>query len=496
MNIELLPEKYAKQIKGIQSSFDRIIIQGTLPQICYSEGMSRYLSMNGIRIFDYEEFAKPLKDQIRDNAEKIATENNLEIDFIAKQHIRKESVIAEKIEKRGSHPGLVGILSAMEGCPYYKPWHDKRTGKTYLKGGTAKCLHYYFYFIDEELGLSYVRVPTWSPFRLQFFFNGHQWLSNELKKAGIAHKLLDNAFVDIADFKQAQEISDHQLKVATLHQKLDRIAAKYCPVTQTLGIQYRWSIMQIEYATDIIFKRQKDLAAIYENLTRTAIHTVKPEKIATFLGRKLDVRYEDEMGNDFSTRIEGTRIKHVMGKVSIKMYDKFGLVLRIETTSNDISFFKHYREVEKRDGTKENKITSMKKSIYSLPPLQEIMRAANRRYLEFISSIDDISCGLKKLSKVTGKIESNNRNYKGFNFFDYKDQRLFEILASGEFNISGFQNKDIRRKVGESSSAKISRILKSLRLHGLVKRVGKTYKYYLSRLGRQVIATGLKLTCE
>ena len=86
---------------------------------------------------------------------------------------------------------------------------------------------------------------------------------------------------------------------------------------------------QCEYATDIVFGKQADLQAIYENLARTAIHTVKPDNIATFLGRKLSTQYEGEMGNRFNIRIEGTRIKHTRGPVSIKLYDKFGLLLRI-----------------------------------------------------------------------------------------------------------------------------------------------------------------------
>ena len=89
---------------------------------------------------------------------------------------------------------------------------------------------------------------------------------------------------------------------------------------------------QCEYATDVVFRKQPDLQAIYQNLARTAIHTVKPDNIATFLGRKLSTQYEGEMGNRFNVRIEGTRIKHTMGPVSIKLYDKFGLILRIETT--------------------------------------------------------------------------------------------------------------------------------------------------------------------
>lgn len=126
-----------------------LLLSDSMPEIFYSEGMTKYLYENGARIFDYSKFAEPFKDAIRANAERIAEENGAEIEFIRKSGIRKESLIAEKIKKRGTHPGLVHIVSVMEACPTYKPWHDKRTGKTFLKPDQSKCLHYYFYFIDD-----------------------------------------------------------------------------------------------------------------------------------------------------------------------------------------------------------------------------------------------------------------------------------------------------------------------------------------------------------
>ena len=95
---------------------------------------------------------------------------------------------------------------------------------------------------------------------------------------------------------------------------------------------------QCEYAADNVFHKQADLKPLYENVNRTAIHTVKPDNIATFLGKKRSPQFEGEMGNRFDVRIEGTRIKHTMGPVSVKLYDKFGLILPIETTAYDLSF--------------------------------------------------------------------------------------------------------------------------------------------------------------
>jgi hypothetical protein len=165
----LLTERYADKIKGINSCYDRIIVTGTIPGWCFDQGMTAFLYANKIRIFDYPKFAAELKDENRANAMLIAKENGLEIDFIRKhQDVDKDDRVKKIIQQRGTHPGLVHIFSAMETCTSYKPWHDKATGKTFLKYDSGKCLHYYFYLIDKEFGLCFLRVPTWSPFRLQF----------------------------------------------------------------------------------------------------------------------------------------------------------------------------------------------------------------------------------------------------------------------------------------------------------------------------------------
>ena len=108
--------------------------------------------------------------------------------------MRKEDRGKEILAKRGEQSGLVCIFSAMEPCSTYKPWHDKQSGKTYLRPDDGKCLHYYFYFLDDELGLCYVRVPTWLPCRLQIYCNGHNWLAARLRKQKISYNLVDYEF--------------------------------------------------------------------------------------------------------------------------------------------------------------------------------------------------------------------------------------------------------------------------------------------------------------
>ncbi len=490
--MENIIERHSSKIKGVISCFDRIVLTGTIPGICYADGMSLFLRQQGIRIFDYTQWAEPLREDIRENAERIAVENGLEIEFIRKKNFRKGDRINDIVTQRGIHPGLVHIYSAMEACTAYKPWHNKRTHKTYLKTVPGKCLHYYFYFINAELGLCYLRVPTWAPFRLQFYCNGHNLLASRCSKKNIDFQMLDNVFVKIDDFDKAQKFAD-DINVKNIHRQLDKIVRQYCPIIRFFVNNYHWSFMQIEYATDIIFKRKGDLKPIYDEIVRTAIHSVKPENIATFLGRKLHGGYQDEMGNNFNTRIEGTCIKHRMGKVAVKMYDKFGIVLRVETVANDVSFFKHHRRVEHRDGTWEMKDAPLKKSIYSMPMLITLMKASNRRYLEFISAIDDPSGGIKDLNKISKSVKDNDRSYRGFNLFDGDDLELFSTIIRGEFNISGFSNKALRKIIKDKKGHQVSRLLKRLRKHGLIKKIANTYKYYLTALGRRVTATALKL---
>jgi hypothetical protein len=489
---ELLSERYADDLDGVLSCYDRIVITGSLQPLCYAQGMTHYLYQQGIRIFDYAQFAEPLRERVRANAEALAEANGVKIEFIRKKDFRKENYIQKILKERGERPGLVHIFGAMEACSSYRPWHDKVTGKTYLKPDSSKCMTYYFYFMDEQLGLCYVRVPTWCPFRLQFYFNGHNWLANQLKERGIAYEMLDNAFVHIADYAVANQLAN-EFDMEILHLRLDELAQQYCPVITDLSLHYHWSIMQTEYATDLVFKNREVLQAFYPHLLETLTHAVKPADIATFLGRKLNGNYQGEMGNRFNKRWLGTRLKHQMGPLSIKLYDKFRFILRIETTVNKVSFFQHYRKVQHRNGSTTTRWAPMKKTIHSLPALRELLFAANQRYLKFISAIATPEVGVEKLHKLAETKIENQHRHKGFNLFSEEDTCLFRSLLQGEFFISGFTNKQLRSYLSNKSASQVTRLLKRLRVHGVIKKVGSRYKYYLTDFGRETAAMALKL---
>ena len=404
----LITATHQGEINGELYCYDRVIINATAGTFGYADGMRMFFNQRGYRIFDFANVFTPVTEQIKENAERLARENKLKIEYIRKKHaFRKEDRIKAIIKERGEEEGLVHIFSALELNKTYKPWHDKTTGRTHFKNNKTKCLTYYFYFIDREFGLCFIRVPTLAPYKVDFYFNGHNWLETKLRKREIPYQKVDNAFTHIADFEEAQKLSD-RIRVEDLHKVLDVFIKKYCPMPEEWGLRHNYTISQVEYSLDILFESEEALKPLYDNIIKTATHTVTPDDIANFLGKRFSV-----------------------------------------------------------------------------------FRNACNRYLEFISSFDDPTEGLKKLDRVTETVTRNDKNYKGFNFFCKEDEKILLAVADGKFTLKGITNKTLRNMLPEKKPWQISRILKRLRLHGLIKKIGHSYKYYLSSLGKQVIAAGL-----
>jgi hypothetical protein len=492
MSANGLVERYAANVHGVLSCFDRIIIVGTLPGACYAQGMTGFLYQQGIRIFDYPKFAEPLRDRVRDRAHEVCAEAGIEIEHVSKSHIRKEELVARVLAVRGDAPGIVHVISAMEACPSYKPWHDKCSGKTYLKATQGKCLHYYFYFIDAELGLCYLRVPTWAPFSLQFYCNGHSALARTLTREGIEYFQQDNAFLRIADLERAQKLAD-AFSPDVLHRRLDHHAQQFCPVLDVFGQAYHWSLRQVEYSTDLMFRSEQILVPLYDAISRQAVLAANAERVSGFLGKKITPQLAQEIGSRLSTRIEGRCIKHYMGSAGVKIYDKFSRVLRVETTVNDVSFFKHHRKVEHKDRHATRELAPLKKTIYSLLDLREILLGCNQRYLAFLSSLDDPTAGERDLQRLSQPRIGSDPSVKGLNFFDADEQTLLRTLQLGKFTIHGWRRADLLAHLNITPSA-MSRQLKRMHLLGIIKKVVHTYRYYLTKMGRAAIAAACSLT--
>jgi hypothetical protein len=160
---EVLDRRFPGVITGVLSCYDRLLLQGTLPGICFAGGMEAFLRSQDVDLRDYTQWALPLAEKIKKHAEALAAEASISIEYLRKK-IRKEDRVQEILSQRGDQPGLICIFSALERCDTYRL--QKGAERWKLRPDSAKCLHYYFYFLDPQWGLGFIRLPTWAPFRI------------------------------------------------------------------------------------------------------------------------------------------------------------------------------------------------------------------------------------------------------------------------------------------------------------------------------------------
>jgi hypothetical protein len=498
-------KKYENKIFGMNSSFDREIISGSFIPISYVEGLQKYLSVNGILLKNFTCYAEGLARKLKDNAISIAKREDVKYQYLNNSNTKKEEFVKAIIKERGKQPGLVAILSALEIENSFDIYRNKMKEKLEIIPRQRKCLHIYYYFIDEQLGLCHFRIQTFFPFKVQFYFNGKEKLANDFNKAGIEYQKDDNCFTWLSDYEKAQQIADN-LDVAKLHSTLDYYVKKYVNIIEELSrvwhLSYHWSVKQIEYATDIMFKSEEGLNRYYNELLKQITLSTSPENIMTFLGKKLKGDQAGKIQTSYKQTYFGIRVKHQNRNIIIKIYNKAGSVLRVEVTFNKASELRVIQEVHQKDGQTVKKLSPLKKSIYSLEHFIRFAKDSTRRYLDFLSQMDDNSKGLSEINQFTERKTENNKNYKGFNPFNREDNAVFQELLNGLFISNGFRNKDLKlallRKLpaGRASAwttSKICRLLKRLRVFGLLKRLTKSYKYFLTEKGRIILSLCVKL---
>src|SRR6202050_4566911 len=212
-----------------------------------------------------------------------------------------------------------------------------------------------------------------------------------MQKRRLGFVQAENAFLQLDDPAAAQQLADQfwQLDWVSI---LNRFVAPVNLLLQQPWLEqraYRWVINQAEFSTDLRFTSQQTLADLYRPLLEHALLNFSASDILGYLGRRLHPRFDGEVLTDLKKgRHPGARIKHRMKNNWLKMYDKFGLVLRIETVINNPREFR-VRRLQTRAGRPEMAWCPMNKGVCNLYRYREVALAANERYLEALSVVDD-----------------------------------------------------------------------------------------------------------
>ena len=232
----------------------------------------------------------------------------------------------------------------------------------------------------------------------------------------------------------------------------------------------------------------KESATVYD--TRHA----RADGYAQIIARRGACIHYYQVNSHLGRRYAGLRLKHSFGPASVKLYNRPGGILRMEMTTYDVSFFRHYRQVVHRDGTQEQMLATRKKSIDSLRDLAELMQAGVHRYSQWLASLAEHTAGHRDIIRL-GRPEQDaqGRSYRGFNPFLEEDERGLQLVLSGEHAVGGLTARRLRRVLHSWSRGRISRLLKQLRWHGLLRKAGKTCTYHFTSLARRVIPAVLHL---
>jgi hypothetical protein len=442
-----------------------------------------------------------LTDALRRDAEAAVAPLHGKVHYLPSPSISKEKVALKYMVDRKVRFGPICVLSALDPC---WTWEVRRSHTRehpqQWRRKEAKCLHYYHYFFDQRFGFGHVRIQSWFPFQVRVCLNGRDWLWRRLDDHRMQYERADNCFPWIANPERAQQLMDDFL-AQRWPKILDDFAITANPMLdaliEALGQGFYWTTWQAEWATDVMFKGAATLAECYPSFVRYAIENFKSADVMRFLGKKLVGQFRGEVVTDYKKRVEGVRVKHFAAFNSLKMYDKFGCVLRPELTVNNPSEFKVRRKAQ---GQPDSPIVPrpLRKGVVDLRRLARIGKGCTHRYLDALATVSvDTPLG-RILEPITKPTELSGHRVRGLRPWAESDLALIEAIGRGEFIANGLRNRDLvpllhphvaddpaqRRK----ASASVTRSLRLLRAHGLITKVEGTRRYLVTDRGRTIIA--------
>lgn len=466
--------------------------------------MMSYLNRLRVLLKDFAGFAADWTERVRAAARELAQRRGRPLRYLHGSSERKELLAQQQARQDGISNGLIGIWSVIEPCLTYFVRRDREQKKLVLRLESGKCLHYYFYFLHEQLGLLHLRLQTWFPFTIHVCLNGRHWLARQLEQSGIGYVQRENCFTWIEDVSKAQALARAQLKsrwpllLQPLIEQCHPHAAELC---YPLALSYYWSVTESEYATDVMFKSPAALARLYPALVHQGIRHFGSTDVLRFLGHKTQLNgrvhgnHQGEVLSSLKHRPEGVRLKHQANGNSIKLYDKQGSVLRVETTLNRPHQFRVYRASERNPNAKK-RWQVLRRGVGDLHRRAQICEAINGRYLHALASVRAGESIGQLVKTVCRPVQEKGRRYRGLNPWAEPDAALLKLINRGEWTLSGFSNRDLRSALyphhadpleQRRQSGRITRALARLRAHGLITRITGTYRYRLTRQGRRIL---------
>jgi hypothetical protein len=482
----------------VLSCFDRLIFRGYLP-LSYAKGMEGFLYRQNVLFKDFKHYAPEISERLKEQVRQRVEAAGGPFRHLPKKE-RMEQEARRIAQENGIDEGIVCGFSCLETCSTYRLQYGQ--GRPRLKKDFRRCTVVYVYLIDPVWGLLHVKLQLWFPLTMQVYVNGHEFVARKLKAAGVKYTMHDNAFTWIEDMEAAQAFANRLTK-QNWPKLLAKLAQQFNPLLQRelQGQEYYWVTDQAEMATDVLFKSSQALASFYPRLLEHATLCLSAEDVLRFLGRKLDPNFTGEVQTHVGKRAEGKRAKHSMKKNRLKMYDKAGSVLRIETVINDPREFRVRRWRKTKSGAKELAWQPMCKGVAWLWRYAEVGQAANGRYLQALVVVDNDAPARRLLDRVTKPVTSQGRRRRALQPISPQDQALFLAVMRGGNRLQGFRNRDLAKELYPCGTkdplerrrrcAQVTRLIGLLRAHRLVAKTPRSRQYKITPQGERLMSAAI-----
>lgn len=500
---------YGDQVAGTLSGFDRLVFRGTLRQISYPRGLMGWLWADQVLLKNFASHAKNVSETVKAAALELIRAADRPIRYLNNSRADKEAIARQIAAEDHITQGPVCALTCLEPCWSFDIHRNRETKQLDLVQRPRRCLFVYQYWLDPQVGWMNARIQTWFPFSIQICLNGREWLARQMHQDGIPYQKQDNCFVWVKDWKRAQQLLDQQLHTdweGLLKPMARRLNPHHQELFARLPLEYYWSAYQTEWATDVSFRHPADLRRLFPLWLRHAVLTFQSADVLKFLGKRLTADGEvphtvkAEVTTSLKRRQPGARIKHWYGLNSLKAYDKAysdrGAIFRAEVTIQDPEPFKVYRRPE-GEPDKPQRWYRLRKGIADLHRRAEICQTINQRYLNALAVVDTDITLEEAIVDMQQPVSRDQRRYRALQPFRDPDLPLLEAIARGEFLLNGLRNRDLQdllylqpakgKQEARRRSAAVSRKLRLLRAHGLIRKVGKTHRYQVTEEGRRIL---------
>jgi hypothetical protein len=308
-----------------------------------------------------------------------------------------------------------------------------------------------------------------------------------------------NKFLDVGDYEAAQRLLGSQLDTRWVETLSGFVPAVFPSMQELLGdeMSYTWTLWQSEWAKDYIFRDPKELSEQMGHMLRHAFITGTSDRVLRYMGHpmKKDGQPHWLADPELMSRValwhDGARIRHWVDRNSLKFYNEQN-VLRFEFTMNDPSRFRIYRTAE-GSGDGQKKLMPMRKGIADINVRSQVCSARIKNLTEQVATLEEDISVEQLISKVTQPVKSNGKRYRGLDVTG-KDLALLRAIADPKYNVDAITNKHLQNALGGTPwannlegrglSGRVSRHLRLLREHGLIKKLPNQHRYMLTAKGR------------